>query len=37
MTERTAYEHVVQSGMLSSEELVASLTTIWVGAVYGAH
>jgi AcrR family transcriptional regulator len=37
MTERTAYEHVVQRGGVASETLVASLTAIWVRSVYGAR
>ncbi len=37
MTERTVYQHVVQEGMgpADVEDVVASLSSVWVGAVYG--
>ncbi len=38
MTERTVYERTVQDGMgpADVEDVVASLSAVWVGAVYGA-
>jgi TetR/AcrR family transcriptional regulator, ethionamide resistance regulator len=35
MTERTAYEHLVQDGDLADSVLVDGLLAIWLGAVYG--
>jgi TetR/AcrR family transcriptional regulator, ethionamide resistance regulator len=35
MTERAAYEHLVQSGDLEDETLADALLAIWLGAVYG--
>ncbi len=35
MTERAAYEHLVQDGDVGDETLVDGLLAIWLGAVYG--
>ncbi len=35
MTERSAYEHLVQDGDLEDAALVEALLAIWLGAVYG--
>ena len=35
MTERAAYEHLVQDGDVGDATLVAGLLAIWLGAVYG--
>lgn len=35
MTERSAYEHLVQDGDVGDATLVAGLLAIWLGAVYG--
>jgi hypothetical protein len=35
MTERAAYEHLVQDGDIGDATLVNGLLAIWLGAVYG--
>ncbi len=35
MTERAAYEHLMQRGQLGDEGLVDGLLAIWLGAIYG--
>lgn len=35
MTERTLYQHLVQAGPMSREELVEALAEIWLRGVYG--
>jgi AcrR family transcriptional regulator len=35
MTERAAYEHLMQSGQLGDAGLVDGLLAIWLGAIYG--
>jgi AcrR family transcriptional regulator len=36
MTERTMYQHLVQSGPMSAEEMVDALVDIWLHSVYGS-
>jgi TetR/AcrR family transcriptional regulator, ethionamide resistance regulator len=36
MTERTMYQHLVQSGPMSAEEMVDALVGIWLHSVYGS-
>ena len=35
MTERTMYQHLVQGGPMSSDEMVEALVGIWLRSVYG--
>lgn len=35
MTERTAYQHMVQTGPGDFDDLVRALSVVWLGAVYG--
>lgn len=35
MTERTAYQHMMQDGPGGLEDLVAALSGVWLGTVYG--
>jgi AcrR family transcriptional regulator len=35
MTERTMYQHLVQGGPMSAEEMVEALVGIWLRSVYG--
>jgi hypothetical protein len=34
MTERACYQHVVRGAKISDEQLVASLSQVWVRAIY---
>jgi TetR/AcrR family transcriptional regulator, ethionamide resistance regulator len=36
MTERTMYQHLVQSGPMTAEEMVDALVGIWLHSVYGS-
>jgi AcrR family transcriptional regulator len=36
MTERTMYQHLVQAGPMSSDEMVDALVGIWLHSVYGS-
>ncbi len=36
MTERTMYQHLVQAGPMSREEMVEALVGIWLHSVYGS-
>jgi hypothetical protein len=36
MTERTMYQHLVQAGPISREEMVDALVGIWLRSVYGS-
>jgi TetR/AcrR family transcriptional regulator, ethionamide resistance regulator len=36
MTERTMYQHLVQSGPVTAEEMVDALVGIWLHSVYGS-
>jgi enamine deaminase RidA (YjgF/YER057c/UK114 family) len=36
MTERTMYQHLVQSGPMTADEMVDALVGIWLHSVYGS-